>query len=649
MAKYQKVFLRVVGMVGDTTVDADKLPDRLTAEGQVLLKPNTSDDYAENTYGPDGIAELELPNQINATIKNGWLTYNDDPFVWLRVSEEGWNWNISFSNLRLAGVAKKLKSWNFELTAATEDQITRGHLDPTNPSYYPGVNLAPLIEFINASTGNKVSKGDQGWGIMSIALVGDDGFQFVTNNPDPIDKFLPVMKIPAFTNLRDSVMNAASIATLAAELADSSKNLAATSATAASGSAANALTYRNAAEGFKNTATSQAGIATTKASEAAASAVAAGQAVLGQIPNGSLRHEKFAARDLSNLMPTGDLELDILSDLEAAPTFTYTYDTGVKWEGSRSLKITSLNGEARGKGIPTSPGEAFLFSVMQRVPTVLTGPGGLRIRYKNTAGAWNDVAATKSSKAEASQITPVDTWQKGYFMAIMPADAVSVQWRIALGLTGANPGLFYDDIDFRRIPEVLVPASIKTADIDFGQVNSGHIVDGTIVNADINASAGIVGSKLASGSIGSTQITDGGIATVDLADLAVTLAKLAPLSVDAGKIQDGAVTLAKHAANSVDSSKIVDAAILDADINFAANIQGSKLLDNSLPNAKLTDLTITNAKIAAAAAIAISKLETGWVKAFRNGVATNTPIWIGTEAEYTALASKDANTLYFRS
>ena len=96
---------------------------------------------------------------------------------------------------------------------------------------------------------------------------------------------------------------------------------------------------------------------------------------------------------------------------------------------------------------------------------------------------------------------------------------------------------------------------IITANIRDGQVTSAKIEDGTIVDGDINASAGIGLTKLGTGAL-PTGIT-------------------------------------------VNTDNIVDGTIKDADISSSANIQGSKLADDSIAMSKLgsgalpTDITVS--------------------------------------------------------
>jgi hypothetical protein len=106
---------------------------------------------------------------------------------------------------------------------------------------------------------------------------------------------------------------------------------------------------------------------------------------------------------------------------------------------------------------------------------------------------------------------------------------------------------------------------------DTGTVTSTMIADGTIVNGDINASAAIAYSKLnLTGSITSSDITDGTIVNGDI-------------SVSAG------IAYSKLSLNSsITSSDIVDGTIVNADINASAAIALSKLATDPLARANHT-------------------------------------------------------------
>lgn len=94
-------------------------------------------------------------------------------------------------------------------------------------------------------------------------------------------------------------------------------------------------------------------------------------------------------------------------------------------------------------------------------------------------------------------------------------------------------------------------ATALSGDVTVDSSGVTAIGSGVIVNADINASAAIALSKLATGAlptaitVASANIVDGTIATGDIADGAVTSAKIADGTIATGDIADGAVTMAK--------------------------------------------------------------------------------------------------------
>ena len=141
-----------------------------------------------------------------------------------------------------------------------------------------------------------------------------------------------------------------------------------------------------------------------------------------------------------------------------------------------------------------------------------------------------------------------------------------------------------------RIYNTLGQQDLVVKTTDTGTVDSTMIANGTIVNADINASADIAGSKLLDDSVTLDKLGSGALPT----DITVA------------------------------SANLVDGTIVNADINSSADIQGSKLLDDSVTLAKLgsgalpTDITvasanlvdgtIVNADVNASAAIAGTKV-----------------------------------------
>ena len=160
--------------------------------------------------------------------------------------------------------------------------------------------------------------------------------------------------------------------------------------------------------------------------------------------------------------------------------------------------------------------------------------------------------------------------------------------------------------DMGRFAAVEHRNKIITADIKEGQVTSTEIKDGSILNADINASANIDNSKLADGllksglTINSSNIVDGSIVNDDVSNSA---------NISGSKLADDSVTLAKLGSGTlpsdivVTSTNIQDGTIVNADINTSADISGSKLANDSVALTKLgggalpADITVESTNI----------------------------------------------------
>ena len=161
----------------------------------------------------------------------------------------------------------------------------------------------------------------------------------------------------------------------------------------------------------------------------------------------------------------------------------------------------------------------------------------------------------------------------------------------------------------------IADGTIIAADIADGSVTSAKILDGTIVDADINATAAIALSKLATGAlptaitVASANMVDGTIVNADInAAAAIALSKLA--SGTSGQIvvhSSGGVPTATTVSGDVtiDSTGNVQIAadkIVNADVNASAAIAYSKLNLGT---------SIVNADVSTTAAIAYSKLNLG--------------------------------------
>jgi hypothetical protein len=173
------------------------------------------------------------------------------------------------------------------------------------------------------------------------------------------------------------------------------------------------------------------------------------------------------------------------------------------------------------------------------------------------------------------------------------------------------------------------------SNLPVGSVTSSHLADGTIVNADINASAAIASAKLATtgvtagnygastavpvlsinaqgqvtaastaplpagivttsdtGTVTSTMIANETIATSDLASNAVTTAKISDGNVTTAKIADSNVTTAKIADSNVTTAKIADSNVTTAKI-ADSNVTTAKIADGNVTTSKLSDSGVT--------------------------------------------------------
>ena len=225
-----------------------------------------------------------------------------------------------------------------------------------------------------------------------------------------------------------------------------------------------------------------------------------------------------------------------------------------------------------------------------------------------------------------------------------------------------TPGSSIKAADLQSI-ETLVRHGIKesrneivTNRLRNGQVTSDKILDGTIVDADINASAAIAQTKIATGTlpsgiqVASANIVDGTIVNDDISSSAnIDGAKIADASIPVNKIgsgtlpsgtkvtttniEDGTIANVDIASNAAIAHSKLALDIVNSDINASADIAGSKLADGSVGLGKLgtgalpTNITvnssnivndsIVNADIKSDAGIAYTKLETGVLPADR--------------------------------
>jgi hypothetical protein len=165
--------------------------------------------------------------------------------------------------------------------------------------------------------------------------------------------------------------------------------------------------------------------------------------------------------------------------------------------------------------------------------------------------------------------------------------------------TGAIAGTFTGNLTGNVTGTVSGNAGSVTNGVyttDTGTVTSTMIANGTILNADINASAAIDKTKISgtavtvadTGTVTSTMLLDGTILNADIN---------AAAAIDKTKISGTAVTVADT--GTVTSAMIANDTIVNADVNTAAAIAYSKLnLNATITSADIVDGTIVAGDIA---------------------------------------------------
>ena len=152
-----------------------------------------------------------------------------------------------------------------------------------------------------------------------------------------------------------------------------------------------------------------------------------------------------------------------------------------------------------------------------------------------------------------------------------------------VGIAKSNPTQTLDVNGTAAVSGALTQGGNNVVTVgDTGTVTSTMIADGTIVDADVNASAAIGLSKLATGalptgiSVASANIADGTIVNADVnASAAIGLSKLATGALPTG------ITVA--------SANIVDGTIVNADVSATAEIAVSKLANGTARQLLQTD------------------------------------------------------------
>jgi hypothetical protein len=221
-------------------------------------------------------------------------------------------------------------------------------------------------------------------------------------------------------------------------------------------------------------------------------------------------------------------------------------------------------------------------------------PSGLQSKISNSTSTTSSTTIASSTAVKAAY---------DLADAALPKSGGRVTGALEIGPAGSLVFEGSSDDSFETTIAVVNPTAARTITFpdvtgtvitagDTGTVTSTMILDDTIVNDDINASAAIALSKLATGAlptgitIASGNIVDGTITNADInASAGIVYNKLALSSgiVNADINASAAIALSKLATGAlptgitVSSGNIVDGTIVNADINASAAIAGTKI------------------------------------------------------------------------
>ncbi|WP_232839534.1 MULTISPECIES: phage upper tail fiber protein [Nocardia] len=394
----------------------------------------------------------------------------------------------------------------------------------------------------------------------------------------------------------ESASTSATAAAASATTAGTARDGAQTSATAAAASASIAATARDDAETARDNASTSAGAAAASetaaadsAADAQASAEAAAETVGTGIPNAEATIK-------------GGVMLPGSTPGELGGTFEHPFVTG--WADKADLSAVTAKYTKPAPGIPSSDLASAVTTSLSKADSAYQKPGPGIPKSDMTS-------AVQTSLGLADTAVQVDGSGK-LPASIIPAVALTeflgavANQTSMLALTGQR-GDWCTRTDTNTDWQLIAEPSSTLANW------RERVYPGSPVSS-VNGRTGTVTTTAA-----------------DITDSTVTgRSVLTAASASAARSAIGAGT---------------SSLALGTTSTTAAAGDDTRLSDTRTPTAG----SVTNTSIATAAAIALSKLATGYVAGSDNSGARTLTLWVGTEAQYTAIGSKDSNTIYFRT
>ena len=222
-----------------------------------------------------------------------------------------------------------------------------------------------------------------------------------------------------------------------------------------------------------------------------------------------------------------------------------------------------------GEGLTGAVNDPTLYLLRGKTYNFVNGnsSGAHPFRIQSVAGAGGteyNTGVTNNSGAGGSTI-----------VFAVPQDAPDVLYYICTSHPAMN-GVFY-------MAGSTADASITTAKLATGAVTAAKIANNTITATQIAANA-----------VGASELGNSSVATDNLQANSVTAAKINDGEITTAKIGNDQITSALIASGAVTQTKIGDGSIINAKVDNAANIDGSKLADDSISLAKLQHGTSSN-------------------------------------------------------
>jgi hypothetical protein len=436
----------------------------------------------------------------------------------------------------------------------------------------------------------------------------------------------------AATATANSAAADAATAISTANSAVSTANSAVSTANAATTTAGNAVSTANSAVSTANTASTNASNAVTTANAASTTAA------------GAVTTANSAVSTATGAVSTANTALSTANAAASAVANAILYDNVVN---VAAIPASPANNDA--VEVVNSTGIES-FTPLAGKPAGFVGDSGLSVRivYTTTGSTWNWI-----------QYFPNDPEDRyGDAIVTLQGDVSTLQTDLGQAQTDISQA----ETDILALDTVKLDATtaastyqtisgmstyVQTTDV--GTVSSTMIADGSIVDADISATAAIAPSKIngtaivnsdarltdtrtpTDGSVTTAKIVDGNVTTAKIADGAITASKIAagaavPAdgSISTAKLADGSVTTAKLADSSVTGTKIANSTISAAKLSFTP---ASSFTDTTTATSKtLANYERCNVTAAGQTITLPASPSAGWQVAVGVGAFTNTII-----------------------